>query len=441
MISIEKVLLKRFLLLAVALVTSLALVQAWWSDNLYLKMQKQQLQHEGRALANHLRHSTTEHGGSFTLHLPQHSSHIYFIHSKTGIWSSAPELMDNFPVDRWFNKTGFHEFEDQDARNFLVLSQQFSSSMQFIVVQETTASLAELDKNLSYMMFVIVLGFAIFLLLQQQVIRESFSKLDPIKDQIDALQRGEKPNLPKSKISEIAPLVNAINQLLTYLHNRNERSKNAVGNISHAMKTPIAIINQIAETQDNGLSKQARQQLLEQAEQLNLIISSELKRARISGRGHQSENFSMQTAVDNLASTLKLIYPQRALNFAIAINPKAYFPGEQSDFNELMGNLMDNAAKWCTDQINISISADDSQLNIMIHDDGPGCSQGQIERLTKRGVRLDEQPTGHGLGLNIVQTIIEQYQGKITFSNAHPRGFTVAINIPLSAALIDPNIT
>ncbi|MGB0283031.1 MAG: sensor histidine kinase [Neptuniibacter sp.] len=432
MISIEKVLLKRFILIALALIAALTFFHSWWADNLYLKMQKQQLQHEGSALAQHLRHTTPEQRTSLTLNLPQHSSHIYVIRSQTSSWSSAPELVSEYPLDGWFNAPGFHEFQDNNDRSFLILSQTFSDSMQFIVIQETTAALAELDKNHSYMLFAIILALAIVLLLQRKVIRETFSKLDPIKSQIDALQRGEKPTLPNSDISEISPLVSAINQLLGYLHSRNERSKNAVGNISHAMNTPIAVITQIAETKDNGLTPKIREQLIEQAEQLNLIISSELKRARISGRGHQSENFSIVTAVENLAATIKLIYPDKLLTFDINIDPQSHFPGEQSDFNELMGNLMDNAAKWCDGVISVDINGGLDQFEVVVNDDGPGCSKSQIERLTKRGIRLDEQAKGHGLGLNIVQTIVEQYQGHILFTNREPKGFSVSVQLPLS---------
>ncbi|MGH1431781.1 MAG: ATP-binding protein [Neptuniibacter sp.] len=432
MISIEKVLLKRFILIALALIAALTFFHSWWADNLYLKMQKQQLQHEGSALAQHLRHTTPEQRTSLTLNLPQHSSHIYVIRSQISSWSSAPGLVSEYPLDGWFNAPGFHEFQDNNDRSFLILSQTFSDSMQFIVIQETTAALAELDKNHSYMLFAIILALAIVLLLQRKVIRETFSKLDPIKSQIDALQRGEKPTLPNSDISEISPLVSAINQLLGYLHSRNERSKNAVGNISHAMKTPIAVITQIAETKDNGLTPVIRGQLIEQAEQLNLIISSELKRARISGRGHQSENFSIVTAVENLAATIKLIYPDKLLTFDINIDPQSHFPGEQSDFNELMGNLMDNAAKWCDGVISVDINGGLDQFEVVVNDDGPGCSKSQIERLTKRGIRLDEQAKGHGLGLNIVQTIVEQYQGQILFANREPKGFSVRLQLPLS---------
>ena len=430
MISIEKVLLKRFILIALVLIVTLASFHSWWTESLYLKMQKQQLQHEGSALAQHLRRSSPKQLTSLTLNLPQHSSHMYVIRSQIGSWSSAPEVVGGYPLDNWFNVPGFYEFEDSSNRSFLILSQILSDSVQFIVIQESTAALTELEKNHNYMLFVIFLALTIILLLQQKVIRDTFSILDPIKSQIDAVQRGEKPTLPDSDISEISSLVSAINQLLGYLHSRTERSKNAVGNLSHALKTPIAVITQIAETKNNGLTSEARDLLLEQADQLNLIITSELKRARISGRGYQSKSFSIENAVVSLAATLKLIYPEKPLTFDINIDPQAYFPGEQSDFTELIGNLMDNAAKWCDGNIKIDINKIEDQFIMVVTDNGPGCSQHQIERLTKRGLRLDEQTKGSGLGLNIVQTIVEQYQGNIRFYNREQEGFSVTVQIP-----------
>ncbi|MGH1462102.1 MAG: ATP-binding protein, partial [Neptuniibacter sp.] len=147
---------------------------------------------------------------------------------------------------------------------------------------------------------------------------------------------------------------------------------------------------------------------------------------------HQSENFSIITAVENLAATLKLIYPDKLLTFDINVNPQSHFPGEQSDFNELMGNLMDNAAKWSDGMISVDINGGLDQFEVIVNDNGPGCSKSKIERLTKRGIRLDEQAKGHGLGLNIVLTIVEQYQGDILFTNREPKGLSVRIQLPSS---------
>ncbi len=93
---------------------------------------------------------------------------------------------------------------------------------------------------------------------------------------------------------------------------------------------------------------------------------------------------------------------------------------------------MDNAAKWCDGVISVDINGELDQFEVIVNDDGPGCSKTQIERLTKRGIRLDEQAKGHGLGLNIVQTIVQQYQGDILFTNRDAKGFSVRVQLPLS---------
>lgn len=428
MISIEKQLLKRFVLIAIGLVLTLGLLHHWWAERFYLKIQKQQLIHESHALFEHL-HGSDNILTNLSLKLPQHSSHLYLIKTQTEQWSSSPERFKNLPVQRWLSQDGFQQYEDSLGASYLILSTLFTKDIQIAVIQDTTASLAELDKSHAYMVIVVTLALAMLLLLQGKIIRQTFSRFDSTKAQIYALQRGERPALSDTDVEEISPLIKAINQLLTNLSQRTERSNNAVGNLSHAMKTPIAVIKQIAEKQNSGLQSGDRQQLIEQADQLNYIISSELKRARISGRGQQPEQFSIRQAIYNLTETLPLIYAEKVLLFTPYIDQTAHFPGNQADFNELLGNLLDNASKWCQQHVEIRIKKQPGKLQILVEDDGPGCSDGQLKTLTKRGVRLDEQAQGHGLGLNIVMTIVEQYDGDISLSRA-PRG-GLAVNIVL----------
>lgn len=434
MISLEKQLLKRFVLIATALILSLGGLQHWWAEHLYLKMQKQQLLHESNALAQHLSDSDNQ-LTALELNLPHHSSHLYLIQTAAGSRSSAPDRFADFPLQQWLSNEGFYQFTDTAKTSYLVLTSHFANGVKVIVVQDTTTSLAELEKSHIYMLLVVILALTLLLFLQSKVIRQAFSCFDGVRTQINALHRGERPTLAAAEVVEISPLIQAINQLLSSLGRRTERSNNAVGNLSHALKTPIAVIKQIAEKQSSGLNGKDRELLIEQADQLNYIISSELKRARIAGRGQQYEQFSMQTAVNNLTATLQLIYADKALNFVTDIEASARFPGNQADFNELLGNLLDNASKWCTRSIEINIRTLPEKLQIRVTDDGPGCSEEQLKTLTSRGVRLDEQAQGHGLGLNIVMTIVEQYDGQIDLGRAARGGLSVCVELPIQTLL------
>lgn len=431
MISIEKLLLKRFIIVVTIITVSLGVLNHWWAERIYLNVLTQQLEHESEALLKHLQKTKPNNLSTVSLNLPQHSSHLYYIESSASSWSSAPELISDLPIKTWLNTEGIYQYEKNSGENFLLLSKRHTDGFNLIVMQDITASLVELEKSHLYMLLVVILSFALLMYLQRKVIRETFSKINPVYQQIEAIQRGEKAKLIEPNIAEISPLAKAINQLLGYLESRNERSKNAIGNLSHALKTPVAVIRQIIEQNDSGLSTENRLRLTDQIDQLNFIINGELKRARISGRGSQKQSFSLSDTVNNLSSTLTLIYPDKKIDFILKISEKAYFPGDKSDFLELLGNLMDNAAKWCAHQVTIEISMQSGMFNLQVVDDGPGYNESDIPSILERGVRLDEQAPGHGLGLNIVSNIVQQYIGQLQISNAVPHGCRVKIRIPL----------
>ena len=432
MISIEKLLLKRFIIVATCMTIALGLLNHWWTEKLYMNIQAKQLQHESDALLSPLQNITSNQLAELHLYFPQHSSHLYYIKSNLTSWSSAPDQVANFPIDKWITESGTYQYQNDIGQHYLV-SSNVKDDIIFVVIQETTASLRELEKAHSYMLVVVAFSLLLLMYLQRQVIRKTFSKLqlESIQYQIDKVQRGERTKLYAPSISEIAPMVKEINKLLGYLESRNERTKHAAGNLSHALKTPVAVIRQIIEQKDNGLSSESSQKLIEQMDQMNFIINSELKRARISGRGSRNRSFSVADTVDKLSSTLMLIYPEKKVEFIFNIEDEAYFPGDKSDFHELLGNLMDNAVKWCAKNVELEIFLKSGALCINICDDGPGCSNSKIETLLERGVRLDEQTPGHGLGLNIVVNIVKEYSGEIDIYNKEPNGFNVKLQIPL----------
>ena len=164
---------------------------------------------------------------------------------------------------------------------------------------------------------------------------------------------------------------------------------------------------------------------------MSLIIERELKRARIAGPGSKSELFSIPSVVGDLLETIQLIYPHKALQVQNQVSEHAVFPGDRSDFTELMGNLLDNAGKWCGQQVRVCIEQNEQRLLIEVADDGPGSELTDPSDLLQRGKRLDEATEGHGLGLNIVAAIVQQYEGTLELRNdPELGGLQVTIEIP-----------
>lgn len=431
MISIERVLSRRFVMVAIGLITILAFLHQWWARTFFLDIQRQQLAQEAQALKVHLSLNMAN-STSPGLVLPNHSGHIYIVSSANSRWSTAPELSAILPVESWLSTAGYFDAETEDERQFLGLTVVVEPDTRIIVLQELTGVLGQLSKSHSYMAAIALCSVFILLVLQRRLIRGAFSHLDRLTVEVESLKRGERPRLDSPHVVETAPLAEAINRLLGYLENRAERSRHSVGDLSHAMKTPLAVIRQLAERSDSGLSGEDRNQLVLQADRLTMIIEQELRRARIAGPGCKPALFSVSSVVSDLLLTVSLIYPNKPVRFREQIDLNSIFPGDQSDFTELIGNLIDNAGKWCRTEVIVSISTTPEVFSIAVEDDGPGSHLSDPSELLHRGRRLDESVEGHGLGLNIVAAIVQQYEGSIKLGrSAALGGFAVKIEIPL----------
>jgi signal transduction histidine kinase len=248
----------------------------------------------------------------------------------------------------------------------------------------------------------------------------------------DKILNGEEEQLSGDFPSEIEPLVNSTNLLITENAKIVERSRTHVGNLAHALKTPLSVLLNEA----RGVKSPLANKVNEQANRMQEQIQYYLDRARISA---QRENFSAQCDIaqtlERLVRVMERLNPE--LEFELSISPESglIFRGEQQDLEELIGNLIENAAKFARDKITIyaellSEGKKDikgGQVLLQIKDDGIGLSDDEISKVLKRGERLDETKPGSGLGLSIVKDIVESYGGTIEFTRGKPSGLNVSI--------------
>ena len=162
------------------------------------------------------------------------------------------------------------------------------------------------------------------------------------------------------------------------------------------------------------------------------IIDRELNRARIAGSVSAGKRFHPTEDIHDLIHTVKILYREKNLEIESFIHSPDHLPFEQDDIQELIGNLLDNAAKWARHKIILSIDVTPS-LTLIIEDDGPGIEPHLADNLLSRGRRLDEQTPGHGLGLSIVQEIVKLYDGHISFDQSRILGGTaITIELPIA---------
>lgn len=266
-----------------------------------------------------------------------------------------------------------------------------------------------------------VLGVVVLLATQRMLVRRSFRRLEPVREDIRRLEQGKMGQLSEDVPTEIMPLVKEFNRLLTLLAQRLERSRNALGNLAHALKGPLNLLVQYQDSEEMGTTPERAAMLREQTERIRLLMDRELKRARLAGEGSPGQLFIPQDELPPLAELLGQIYREREMAIEWAVAPQVEPFGDREDMLELLGNLLDNACKWAKSRVACHM-ADGEKFRIEIEDDGEGCSDESLDQLVRRGVRLDESVEGSGLGLAIAKDIVKLYGGEMRFGHSERLG-------------------
>ena len=274
------------------------------------------------------------------------------------------------------------------------------------------------------------------LLLQRLIVRRGLAPLEQVRRELPRLARGEIPYLSIDAPDEVRPLVAELNRLLDLLNQRQRRSRHALGNLAHALKTPLTALTQLAEQPPppgdaTGWWRDLRQQL----QHIRALTERELKRARIAGGGAPGQRVLLDREVADLIATLRRIHRDREIAIEARIPPGSGFAGDRDDLLELLGNLLDNACQWAGTVVRLTASADAANLWLRIEDDGPGCPPDQLDELRQRGTRIDESRAGHGLGLAIADDIVAQYGGTLRLGRSEDLGgFLAEAMLPCPSA-------
>ncbi|SFR45099.1 Signal transduction histidine kinase [Marinobacter gudaonensis] len=250
-----------------------------------------------------------------------------------------------------------------------------------------------------------------------------------LKATLKRLQDGEVSRIAVQAPEEFHPLVVQLNQLLDSLDQRLERSRDALANLSHSVKTPIAAVRQILEDEDRPLTHDLRQQMAARLSDIDRQLEAEMRRSRFAGPQVGKSAYPLKQARD-LLWMLGRLYPAKSFEMSTLLTEERRWPIEEHDLNEVIGNLLDNAGKWSNAVVELGLEEDAEGLTITVEDDGPGAPADLLPSLGTRGVRLDEQTPGHGLGLAIAREITERYGGTLEFSPGTIGGLKARVHFP-----------
>lgn len=272
-------------------------------------------------------------------------------------------------------------------------------------------------------------GLLLILLLQRLTVRRALRPLETAREQIAQLQQGQRSQLDAQVPVELEPLVAQINHLLAHTEDSLNRSRNALGNLGHALKTPLAVLLSLASSPRLDGHPEVRRMLQEQLEQVQQRLNRELNRARLAGDALPGVLFECDAELPGLLATLNMIHGQH-LELSYQAPPGLRLPWDREDLLELLGNLLDNACKWADAQVRLSVEERPQGFCLVVDDDGPGIPQARRDEVFGRGTRLDEQTHGHGLGLGIVRDIVDACGGTLNLGDSEWGGLRVEIELP-----------
>ncbi len=248
-----------------------------------------------------------------------------------------------------------------------------------------------------------------------------------IGKKLQKIRGGEDIHLDGPWPNEIEPLAHEINALIDHNKTVVERARTHAGNLAHALKTPLTILSNEAQSGKNTLSPS---ELSEQVEHMQDHIDHHLRRARIAGRSAGGRVSIKQTLLKIIKIVSRINFDKK-IDFKVNCPEGISFRGEAEDFNEVVGNLLENAAKWAKGRVEIKVRPIGSEeFELTVADDGAGVEESEFNKLFERGKRLDETISGTGLGLSIVKDIVDAYAGKAEISTSELGGLQVSVILP-----------
>ena len=278
-----------------------------------------------------------------------------------------------------------------------------------------------------------LVGISVFLLvLQWATMIWATKPLKRLTQDLAQLEKGDRLIFSENYPSELMGLTSSLNQLIANERNHLERQRKTLGDLAHSLKTPLAVVQSELGNEDSD-----KQVIQQQLTHMNEIVAYQLKKAAVAGHRTFTLGVPVIDVLDKIIQTLQKIHKNRKIKVNMQIAPGAVFYGEKGDLLELLGNLLENAFKWCDQHISVTVKTlyvegrKRTGLKLEIGDDGPGIAANSRLSLLQRGVRGDEQVVGHGIGLSIVADIVDSYQGQINISeHAVLKGASFKITLP-----------
>ena len=259
-------------------------------------------------------------------------------------------------------------------------------------------------------------------------VRVGLQPLFTLRREVASVRTGKTDRVAGDYPAELEPLATELNALVTHNQEVIERQRTHVGNLAHALKTPLSVMAAEAQATPGPLAEVVRRQ----ADLIRQHVDHHLRRARAAARPQGGgERTAVAPVLEELSLTLERIFQMKGVEVDWRSAEDLFFHGERQDLQELAGNVMENACKWCRARVRAQAEAQGpNRLVLTVEDDGPGLAREDRAEMLRRGARLDESAPGSGLGLSIVDELARAYGGALSLTDSTMGGLKVELVLP-----------
>jgi two-component system sensor histidine kinase PhoQ len=268
-------------------------------------------------------------------------------------------------------------------------------------------------------------GFAVALLaVQVLVLRWGLTPLPKLVGELRRIETNEQTRIEGTYPTELTPLASGLNAMIAAERSQQQRYRNALDDLAHSLKTPLAVMRGLVD--DSTFDGAARERLREPVDRMQRLTEHQLRKAATAGRRTFLEPVPLQPIIDKIAGAIGKVYAAKSIRFDISVAEALRVRADEGDLYELLGNLMDNAGKWCKGTVAVTADVSLRRLSLRIDDDGPGFPP-ESSQLLERGVRADSLTPGQGIGLGAAAELVKVYDGEIELGRSPLGGGRVSV--------------
>ena len=344
-------------------------------------------------------------------------------------WSSRSVLGAGYPFVKQLptGEERFHYQQDR-TRPWFVLAYgvawqvgEKTIPITYNLIEDSSSFEAQIQKYRQTLWGWLLALAALLLVAQLLVLRWGLTPLRKVANELHSIEHGEQEALHGNYPAELRGLTGNLNTLLAHERAQQQRYRNALADLAHSLKTPLAVLH--------GSATDASS-IREQVNRMQQSVDYQLQRAATAGRGGLNSPLEIQPLLDSLLQALHKVHANKTISVQQYIDEELMVRADKGDMTELLGNLLDNAFKWCQQQVLLRAELSDKQFVLQIEDDGKGIAPEQIENILKRGIRADESVPGHGIGLAMVRDIVSAYEGTLQIDASPLGGARFTVRLP-----------